>query len=744
MDTIEKVRSTLITDLPQFLKSTDFSKAVKVGVAVTTPIFLGLYTGHFEIGLALGFGAFWCSPSDVSGSYRHKKIGILFSAALVTLVSIIGSYLNYETWLPLPILGVVTLAIAFISVYGFRASLISFSGLLALVLSFAHDIDGMEVWQYSMLVGVGGLWYLALTIIWHYLNPKAQTEEALTETYLLTADFIQTRGELIDPSSDRNTLQDRLQTLQVSLTEHHATLREILMLSRKQSGKSNYEGRRLLIFVQLIEILETAIANPVNYMKMDELLRANPAYTSGFRDLMYEMASQLRAIASAGSNFKRLPKNKRLLDCFEKVRTAVSGYAQSDIDTDYEGLTMLQNLFEYQEKQFEKIRKIKWLLGTTNLGNEEMIDKNVAKLFIVSPDYDIKTLWRNLSFRSKIFRHSLRLAVTMMVGYAVGTLLDSQTPYWILLTIIVIMRPGYGLTKTRSKDRIIGTLIGGFLALGLVFLIQNPYVYGVLGLVSLVIALSMVQKNYKASATFVTLSVVFIYALSRPDILNVIQYRVLDTAIAAALSFVAMRVLWPAWSFTEIKQEIETSISANRNFLGQISNYYHQKGQVPITYKVSRKEAFLETSNLSSAFQRMAQEPKSKQKNLAEIYELVELNHTFLSALASLSSYIQQHPTTSASDAFQKAVSKIDHNLIKVLQSLKSSVPQGDGLETIDDSFFKEQIGQFKAGSSAKTSGSDLILTGHYQEAQLIWEQLRWLYSLSANMFKVTTSVEFD
>lgn len=64
-----------------------------------------------------------------------------------------------------------------------------------------------------------------------------------------------------------------------------------------------------------------------------------------------------------------------------------------------------------------------------------------------------------------------------------------------LLTIIVILRPSYGLTKTRSKDRIIGTLLGGAIAVGLVYLIQNPYVYGVLGVACLIIAFSMVQKN---------------------------------------------------------------------------------------------------------------------------------------------------------------------------------------------------------------------------------------------------------
>lgn len=744
MATKLSISTLLLKDLPLFIKSRDFSKAVMVGFAITTPILIGLWLGKFEVGLALCFGAFWCSPSDVSGSYRHKKIGILFSAALVMIVSLIGGYLHYEAWISLPIIGSLTFAIAFLSVYGFRASLISFSGLLALVLSFAHNVQNIEIWQYSLLVGVGGLWYLLLAMVWHRLSRKAQTEEILSNTYLLTADFLETRSKLVEPDCDRKSLQSKLHAIQVKLIEHHATLREILMLTRQKTGKSNFEGRRLLIFVQLVEMLETATANPVNYDKMDVLFQENPKQVRNFQKLILEMVSQLRLIASAAGDSKKLPKNKGLTESFEQVKAEITAFGHNSADGDFATYAMLKNLFEYQEKQFVKIKKIKWLLGNPDLEGEEPIDKSVSKLFIVSQDYDPAILVRNFSFRSNIFKHSLRLAVTLMIGYIVGSFFDSQTPYWILLTIIVIMRPGYGLTKTRSKDRIIGTLIGALLALGLVFLVRDPYAYATLGVVSLIIAFSMVQRNYKASATFVTLSVVFIYAITRPDILNVIQYRIGDTVIGAALSYMAMRWLWPAWGFLEISRNIETSVCANKNFLGQIAHYYQQKGQVPITYKVSRKEAFLETSNLSSAFQRMAQEPKSKQINLPEIYELVELNHTFLSALASLSSYIQFHPTSTASSAFNAAIAKIDQNLARVLQSLKGKSQVRIPIEVQDDSFFLEQLQVFKHENYPLAGAIDKLQVRNYQEAHLVWEQLRWLYSLSYDMLKITSAIEFD
>ncbi len=719
--------------LLQFLKSTNFSKAILIGIAVTVPIVLGIWSDHFEIGLALCFGAFWSSPSDVSGSYRHKKYGILFSALLAMIVTFIGGYLHFETLFLIPVLGILVFAISIIAVYGFRASLISFSGLLALVLSFAHTIETLEIYQYALLIGLGGLWYLLLSTLWYHLNPKAQTEEILSVTFSLTAEYLETRGKLVGPHADRKELRSELLTLQSVLTDNHETLREILIQSRTRSGKSNYQGKRLLVFVELVEILETAMANPVEYDKMDALLEEYPEYIKSFQELIFEIARQLRIIGEAGQDTRKYPSNKNLKTCFENVERHIEAFNEENRNTDYRDYLILQNLFEYQEKQFEKLKRIKWLLGDPDTDAIDFIDKDVSKRFIVDQDYDPKLLLRNLSFKSTIFKHALRLAVTVMIGYALGIFLDFQNPYWILLTIIVIMRPSYGLTKTRTKDRIIGTLIGGAIASGLVFLIHDPYVYGGLGIVSLVVAFSMVQKNYKASAAFITLSVVFIYAITTPDVLTVIQFRILDTLIGAALSYMAMRLLWPAWGFMEISENIENSVKANKDFLHCIANFYQQKGKASTNYKISRKEAFLETSNLSSAFQRMAQEPRSKQKNLDKIYELVVLNHTFLSSLASLSTYIQHNNTTEASETFTTGAQKIEDNLAQVLQFLgngKSNasyhIPE-NGLISAETSKIWRQ--KYEQHSNAATATKR-----NRQEAHLVTEQMQWLFSLSEKM----------
>lgn len=732
-----------------FLKSTDFTKAMILGLGIIVPIVAGVSLGKMEIGLAIAVGALLSSPSDVAGSFRNKNFGILLSALFAVIASLAGGLLNFSVWLTIPIVGVLMFLFSYFSVYGFRASLISFSGLFALVLSFANVSDVLEFYERAILIGLGGVWYLLLTIIWHKIYPKVQTEQLLSEGLDLTSNYLRVRGELLAPSSDRDVLQRKLIDLQASLNANHETLRDILISSRKTSGSTNYQRKRLLIFIQLVDFLELAMANPVNYEKMDEILSKHPEKVELFQQLILDMASRLNYISETFLRSKKISDSNVLEDDLEKIREQIISMDVSIDDEYLESSILLKNLYDYQQKQVEKINKVEKILSDKDFKDLNFVKRTEAQRFIVNQEYDLKILTENFNLNSAIFKHSLRLALVVMIGFAIGTYFSLQNTYWIMLTIIVIMRPNYGLTKQRSKQRIIGTLIGGAIATAIVLIIQNTTVYAILAITSLVLAFSMVQRNYKTSATFITISVVFIYALLTPDVISVIQFRIIDTVIGAGLAAVGNLILWPSWEFLGIKTILGASLKANREYLLAIQKYYQEKGSLPTSYKLSRKAAFLATGNLSMAFQRMTQEPKSKQLHLDKFYEVVVLNNTLLSSLASLGTYIQNHPTTKASDYFNNYIEGIAHNL-NIAESL---ISKNDYSKTIDsanrekaEDYFEqrfESINMNIKDNDSNNDSNDMSNTHQLQEVQLVTAQLKWLYSLSEKINKRISVIPF-
>ncbi|MFO7719802.1 MAG: FUSC family membrane protein [Gillisia sp.] len=731
--------------LPGFIKSTDFAKASILALAISLPIAVGVEMGRFEIGLALALGALLSSPSDVSGSIRHKNFGIALSAFLAVLASLIGGYLIADSWIGLPVLGVTIFILSYLAVFGFRASLISFSGLFALVLSFANISDVLEIYERAFLIGIGGVWYLGLTVLWQRINPKGQTDQFLAQSLELTAEYLETRGRLITSEDKRDMLLRRLLELQSELNEKHETLRDILISSRKTSGNSNYERKRLLIFIQLVDILEFAMANPVNYDKMVRLLKEHPDQILVFQKLIFAMAKRLETISIS---LHKESKTSTLRTSLMEVKESLKAYQAVASNYADEGFLMLKNLYDYQEEQIRKIDKIETLLGNEDQQETGFAMKDEILGFITRQEFDPKILLENLNLKSAIFKHSLRIAVVMIVGYSIGVYFSLQNAYWILLTIVVIMRPNYGLTKTRSKQRTLGTLIGAGIAVGIVFITQNLTLYAILAIISLVLAFATVQRNYKTSAVFVTLSVVFVYALLEPNVLNVIQFRVVDTLIGAGLATLGNLILWPSWEFFGIKSVITESIEANKIYFREVTRFYEKKGKLPTSYKLSRKEAFLGIGNLNTAFQRMTQEPKRKQKNLTDIYELTVLNHSFLSALASMGAYIQNHKTTEVSTHFKAFSRGIEENMERSLALLKSEdtpVPEKKEEQLAARNFFDKNYRSLsKLRENEASTNFDEISGGELQEAQLIYDQLKWLMDLSVKLEKKIRETKFQ
>ncbi len=665
-------------------------------MAITLPITIGVKTNHLEIGVAVGLGALLSSPSEVTGSVRHKNFGILLSSIIAILATLIGGYKPDIFWVVLLILGSTTFCLSYLAVYGFRASLISFSGLFALVLSFASLSKTLEVYERALLIGLGGLWYLFLSIIWNKINPKGQTDQFMKQNLELTSRYIGIRGKLLESGIERTHLLKELHNLQNELNENHQKLREILISSRKSSGYSNFQRKRLLTFIQTIDILELAMAHPIDYNNMDKLLKDQPERIIPFQEFVSALSNKLYDQSLRLQNNKNSKGGLDLRALLLDLKHKLASYKEESNPIDTEAYLVLLNSYEYLENQVDKIEKIDELIVDPDVTKLRLIKNDDALKFLSTQEYDPKILLENLNLRSAIFKHALRISLVMMIGYSIGEYFSFQNAYWILLTIIVIMRPGYGLTKDRSKQRIIGTLIGAAIAVAIVLAIQNVVVYGALGVISLIMAFAMIQKNYKTAAVFITLSVVFVYALLRPDVLDVIQYRVVDTLIGAGLAAIGNFLLWPSWEILGIKDIIKSSIIANQKFLMEVNSLYREKGAVPNSYKLRRKDAFLETGNLSAAFQRMTQEPKSKQKELDKIYKLVVLNHSFLTSLASMGSFIKTHSTTPASVHFKNLIEAINQNLDKAVDLLSDketdiNVEQPEALKEALE-FFQENF----------------------------------------------------
>ena len=205
--------------------------------------------------------------------------------------------------------------------------------------------------------------------------------------------------------------------------------------------------------------------------------------------------------------------------------------------------------------------------------------------------------------------------------------------YWILLTVIVVIKPGFGLTKKRNLQRLKGSLLG--VAIGMVLLLVIPDVTVKLVLAGLFLLgyFAYLRINYMLSIVSLTPMIIIclnIYTGNQSIILE----RVFDTLLGCAIAFAAS-YLFPSWEVRKHTMYIGDVVRANLSYLKKL---HDQTAGIPsdiTSFKLARKEVYTKLTMLSSGIQNMLLEPKRAQSQVKHLYEFEVLSYQLSSTIAS-------------------------------------------------------------------------------------------------------------
>lgn len=159
-----------------------------------------------------------------------------------------------------------------------------------------------------------------------------------------------------------------------------------------------------------------------------------------------------------------------------------------------------------------------------------------------------KPFTSNLSIHSKNFQYALAFAITSVIGLLITQWFKLPEPGWVLATIFTILVPfaDVYLDFNRGVHRIIGTIIGGIIA---ILIIQSIEDKALLTLLLLLFAGIYVYvagtKNYALRTIFVTVMVLLLIDIPNPsrDLMpSLIRFE--SIIIGALLSILTLFVVW--------------------------------------------------------------------------------------------------------------------------------------------------------------------------------------------------------
>ena len=656
-----------------FINGRFFSEGLRMTFGIVLPAFLLGYFNELPIGIAISTGALCVSITDSAGPVHHRANGMMFCILIISIVSVVTNFTLSSTLLTAFLILVFGFAFSMLSLYNARVSSIGLSALLIMVLSMQTPLTGSTIFLHAAYLTAGGVWYLIFSLTLNSLKPYKIIQQLSGEFLASVADYLKTRASFYDDHPDYDGTYKSLLLQQIQIQAQQQALNEILFKTRAITKNSTRAGRSLLkIYLDVSDLFESIMSTYQQYevlhKRFDEtgILEEYRKQLIILADELHEISTAVAAGNASKSNDASINNLSFINEKFEQLRQSFMNEKNLNdfiglgrILSNIKGLTeKIGGLHYYTHYEKSQRKTNEAHLATQNFNEAQNID---PVLFL-----------NNLNFSSNIFRHSLRVGISLLAGYLISLLFHIGHNYWILLTIIVILKPAYSLTKARNKDRLIGTFIGVIIGVLILFLVKNNLILMFIMVVFMAGCYMFIRTKYFISVLLMTPYLVIFFHLIYPTAITTLLYdRLLDTSIGSAIAFIASLFFVPVWEHTTIKKYMDAVTQKNIAYYNKLAvNYTKEIVLNKNELKLSQQHALTALANVSDAFNRMLSEPKRFQKNVEQVYRFVVLNHILTSHFSALSFYLTNNKRIFKSAVFLPVIESTNKILLSINEIL--------------------------------------------------------------------------
>jgi uncharacterized membrane protein YccC len=558
-------------EIRKFLYSQYFYGGLRIAVGVSLPAILCLIVFHDrELGFTIATGALGACVVDMPGPLKYKHNEMLactvigFLSALATGLATVNPIALWCTVVPL------TFVLSLIVVYGNRWPQISFATLFMMIMTLEEHFTPMQALVNASWILLGGLWYTYWsTFVSRWMMHRIE-QQALAESVFACADYLLARAAFYDLDNDLDECYRNLVDKQISAVERQDAARDIVLRNLPRFKRGKLDPRRAMLynlFINTVDLHELFVGAQTDYTLVRSTFGGSDLLVF-YRDLIRKAAEDLEEIGLAVLQNQAPRKRVNVKAELRAIEYEIELMRKQELPTQNpEAYSAVSSNFRRIWSATRLIDKMRRSL-TTEVGPTETelrIDQALGR-FVSSRRVPFGQIFSNLTMASPSFRHALRVTIAVAVGFWLGRLLPLTNAYWIVMTTVIILKPGYSLTKQRNGQRIIGTLIGCAASIALIIFVKEPHILMVVMFASMVMSYSLLLFNYTASVVFTSSYVLLLFHLLAPGSMRIIGERAIDTVVGCAIAIAASH-LFPYWEYRLMGKLVNNMISATRQYL---------------------------------------------------------------------------------------------------------------------------------------------------------------------------------
>ena len=653
-----------LTRLQQATYNTTFMYNMRMIIAFAGTAFVPYFMGYQLATIPLTLGMVAAGLSDIDDRFSVRIVNLIYTyiGFFITAVSI---YLLF----PYPVLFAFGLIISCIGLIllgslGRRYATISYGCLVISVYSML-GVGLFEHWYtQALLLVIGAAWYGLLSTISFLLFPVRQVQDKLAQCYSSLGDFLFAKSNLFDVDMTPKSYQDSMIELSLENGKLVGIFNEMktALLTRLKGDRGQKDTRRSLQYYFVAQdIHERADSAHIDYQKLAKIFQHSDILFR-FQRILSIQAKACKDLSNSILHRETYQHNPRFKHTFANLKLSLEKLRS---EQHYDPIwinalfALYQNLkaIDAQLRNVETERHIKF-------DKSKQIENQLK-------DDDLKgwqDMWirvkQHLTPESVLFRHAIRVSVVLLIGYIFVQVTQIEYGYWILLTALFVSQPNFNATKRRLRLRIVGTLMG--IVLGYAILYFVPSIEGQLLLLILsgVLFFDLRSKQYAQATAFITILALINFNLDGMGF-DAALPRMLNTLIGCALAWFGVSFIFPDWKFRRLSRSIERALTAQCNYLAEVTEQYKHGRNNGLKYRVVRRAAHNNDADLASLISTLATEPDFDPTQKILAFEFLCLNHTLTSYIAALGAHRKKIDDLEVLNLLDLALDDIQGSLLR-------------------------------------------------------------------------------
>jgi len=520
-----------------FLHSHYFATGLRAATGVIGLTLLVLAMSDLPTAMAVCIGALCTSLMDLPGPLRHKFNEMLASVLLGTALTLVISLCAPLPWLLFIVVALVSFLASMMLAFGRRGMPLQFAALFSMTLAMQNILTPMQSLAHAGLFMAGGLAYLWYATGLSWLLRRRIKEQVLAEALYELAMYVDIKAGFYDIHTDLDAQLVALIRRQVVLAERQQAARDLVLRGRR----SGSDQVLVQVHYAMLDLYELVLATQTDYALLRRQF-ADSELLTWMRDLVAKAAHDIESVAYAVTRHRASVQKVSYTPELRALDEAITRLERHP-GLSREGLDLLRSAYSRISGMVGAIAQLH-RATTPQADSLELVPAVDMTPFLTQQKYELGVLRDNLGMDSPIFRFSLRVLLAVLAGLIVaGQLPYAAHGYWIVLTIAVILKPSYSMTRQRRRDRLVGTLVGCALTLLILHVTRSPAVLLACLFIATAAGPAFVTLKYRYTAVAASMQILLQISLLLPESSHVVGERLVDTVLGALIATVFSFVL---------------------------------------------------------------------------------------------------------------------------------------------------------------------------------------------------------